>query len=279
MNVAKVLVIEGLVNAFVTTAKTIVGLHTGSMAILADAFHSATDLINNLITYLLQRIANKPADLDHPYGHRKFEFLGIFILAVLLCAVAIELLINTFTIDNEPVEQSVLGLWIMLISFVASVGISLFERYWGRVLNSKLLLADAKHTYADSLTTLAAIIGWQAAIMHFGWIDKVVAVVIVIIVLGMAYKLFVQSIPVLVDQAVVSRDAVLDTVLPIDGVETVSTVRSRSLGEEKVVEITITVDPTLTTQVSHKIADEVERVLAKKLEVQRVLVHVEPQPN
>jgi len=276
MNVARVLLIEGAVNLLVSVAKAAVGFSTGSMALLADAFHSATDLVNNLITYLLHRIAQKPADASHPYGHKKFEYLGILILAMLLCVVAIELIISVLFRVHTPPEQSSIGLAVIVLSMLASLGISLFERYWGKKLNAPLLLADAKHTFADTLTTLAAIIGWQTALLHFGWLDKAVALVIVGIVLYMAYGLFKQSIPVLVDQAMISEDLISQAVRQVDGVLDVGTVRSRSSGEGVVVDISVKVAASLSTKASHDIADVIEKTLIDRFNVLDVIVHIEP---
>ncbi|MFC3094421.1 cation transporter [Alteromonas sediminis] len=276
MNVGKVLLIEGAVNLMVTVAKATVGVSTGSMALLADAFHSITDLVNNLITYLLHRVARKPADSSHPYGHRKFEYLGIFVLALLLCVVAVELIINVIFRVQEPPTQSTLGLIVIIGSMVASFAVSLFERYWGKKLNAMLLLADAKHTFADTLTTVAAIVGWQAALLHVAWLDKAVALVIVAIVLYMAYGLFKQAIPVLVDQAMVNEASLSKVALGVPGVKAVGQVRSRSTGKGTAVDISVEVDAQLSTKASHDIANELEATLIACFDLVDVLVHIEP---
>ena len=86
--VQRILLIEGSVNLLVFVAKLIVGLTTGSLAILGDAIHSMTDVINNVIAWSVVRLSHAPADREHPYGHRKFETLAVFFLASLLVVLA-----------------------------------------------------------------------------------------------------------------------------------------------------------------------------------------------
>ena len=89
--VLRLLVFEGLVNLSVLIIKLLVGLATGSVAVLADAFHSLTDVANNVIAWIVMRTASRPADRTHPYGHQKFEMLAVFMLAVLLAVVGLEI--------------------------------------------------------------------------------------------------------------------------------------------------------------------------------------------
>ena len=88
--ITRVLIIEGAVNLLLCLVKLVIGLITQSSVILADALHSLTDLTNNIIAVVAMRISHKPPDHSHPYGHQKFEYLAIFILAVLLSVVAYE---------------------------------------------------------------------------------------------------------------------------------------------------------------------------------------------
>lgn len=277
MKVSQVLLIEGCVNVAITLAKTWVGLQSGSAAILADAFHSATDTVNNCLAWLAHRIANKPADASHPYGHRKFEYLAVFVLAVLLCVIAIELVAHAFSHINQPPEQHLSGMWVLGICIAASGITSLFEGFWAQRLNSKLLDADAKHSLADMGTSLVAMLAWQISVLNMPWLDIVAALFIAILVMYLAIKLFRQTIPVLVDQAVVDDKKVISEAINLPGVISIRQVRSRSTGEGDIVEIKATVSPYITTKASHHIADEIEAHLVRRFNLLDVIVHIEPE--
>jgi cation diffusion facilitator family transporter len=283
MKVSQVLLIEGCVNVLVTLAKAFVGVQSGSAAILADAFHSATDVVNNGLAWLAQRIADKPADASHPYGHRKFEYLAVFVLAVLLCVIAIELVVHAITGVAEPPQQTTFGIWILLGCVAASAAVSLFERYQAKRLDSKLLDADAKHTLADIGTTLVAVLAWQLSMETLPWLgtlfwlDTAAALLIAALVIYIAANLFKQTIPVLVDQAIVDENKIITEAINLPGVISIKQVRSRSTGEGDIVEIKATVSPYITTKASHHIADELEAHLAQRFNLLDVVVHIEPE--
>ena len=104
--VRHVILIEGTANLLMLILKTIVGLSTGSMTILADAIHSLTDLTNNVIAWFVMHFSSLPADREHPYGHRKFETLAVFMLASILVVLAFELALNAIRKEEAEVASS-----------------------------------------------------------------------------------------------------------------------------------------------------------------------------
>ena len=109
--VLRVIFLEGAANVLVLGMKAAVGFTTGSMAVLADAVHSLTDVTNNIMAWLVMRESHQPADREHPYGHQKFEVLAVFVLATLLATIAIELAIRALTRDVRQPEISSWGLY------------------------------------------------------------------------------------------------------------------------------------------------------------------------
>lgn len=276
MKVSQVLLVEGVVNFLVAILKGVVGLQTGSTAILADAFHSFTDTANNGMAYAAHRIANKPADKCHPYGHRKYEYLAIFVLAVLLSVLALELIVHALTGFTEQPEQSQPGIWLMVGSVIATLGVAGFEAFWARRLNSVLLEADAKHSLADVSTTVAAVAGWQIALLGFPWLDSVIAVIIALFVFYLAYGLFRKVIPVLVDEASLNENQIVAAANDLPGIIRVKQVKSRSTGDGDILEIKATVSPYISTKASHHIADQLEEHLTSRFNLLDVVVHIEP---
>ncbi len=277
MNVKRVLLIEGCVNLFICCVKLFVGISANSAAVIADAVHSFTDVVNNIMAWMATNIANSPADKDHQYGHQKFEQLAVFGLASLLSIVAFEMLINAYNRFGQAVEQNYLGLIVLTGTLVVNILLTIWQRYWAKKLASDLLEADASHTLSDVLTTIVVIVGWQLAAHGYYWLDTVFAILVSLLIFYLAFKLFQRAIPILVDYSDVDPSAVSAEINRLDSVDSVVRVRSRKVPNGRVADLIVTVDPQLTTADSHLIADEIERVLAKKFNIQDVLVHIEPR--
>ncbi|ODS24950.1 cation transporter [Candidatus Endobugula sertula] len=276
MDVKKVLIIEGIVNTLIMSGKLMIGLTTQSVAIVGDAVHSLTDVFNNIVAFLMVKVAMTPPDRGHPYGHQKFERLAIFFLATLLTIVALELVINAIKRFGEPVEQSLSGLVTLVAILCLNVGLTFWERYWAKRLNSEVLVADTAHTLSDVLTTIVIIAGWQLAAHGYYWLDTVFAIMVSGVILYLSFRLFQRVIPVLVDNSAYDAEEIVNRVNKIGDVKKVRRVRSRNNGREKVADVIISVAPGLSTADAHSIANKVEAVLANEFNIQDTIVHVEP---
>ncbi len=277
--VQRVILLEGFANLVVLTIKAIVGFSTGSMAVLADAIHSLTDIFNNIVAWIVVRQSAMPADREHPYGHRKFETLAVFGLASLLVVLAFEIASGAVSQEEAVVESEPWALGLMIFVLVANITISSVQRYWARRLNSDLLLADASHTFSDVLITLIVIIGWQLSAMGYVWLDRLCALGVAGLVFYLAYSLFKRVIPVLVDQFAVDPVLLNKTIHSVHGVCDVVRVRSRWIGSSCAVDMIITVDSTLSTEASHKIADNIEKLIEEQFQVTDISIHIEPESS
>ncbi len=275
-SVQKVILIEGAVNVVVLLAKLFVGLSTGSLAVVGDAIHSLTDVANNIVAWVVTRISSSPPDREHPYGHRKFETLAVFFLASLLVVLSFELAIRAINKDDTEIENSVLGLGVMLVVLTINIALAAWQRRCARKLNSDILLADASHTFADVMTTLVVIAGWQLSTMGYQWLDRICALAVSLLVFYLAFSLFRRAVPILVDHYALASELLSKSVLEVKGVIEVNRVRSRWIGSEKSVDLVISVDPEISTTDSHNIATNVESVIAQTYGVSDISVHVEP---
>ena len=275
--VLRVILIEGAANLILLAAKLVVGFSTGSLAVLGDALHSLTDLANNLVVWFVTRLSAAPPDRDHPYGHRKFETLAVFGLASLMTVLGIELALGAIRREPQPIARDGWALATMLGVLGLNLVVAVWERSRARQLASDILLADARHTLVDVLTTVVVIAGWQVAARGHVWLDSVFAVGVSALVLYLAWGLFARAIPVLVDEAAIDPEFAESIVLEVEGVRTVKSVRSRRTGSAAAVDLTVAVEAQLPTSRAHEIADRIESALRQQLHAQDVTVHIEPE--
>ncbi len=275
-SIQRVFILTGVANLAVLLAKVAVGGATGSTAVLGDAVHSFADLSNNGVALFALHFAAEPPDREHPYGHRKVETLAVFALAVLLSVLAVELALRSLERGAHAVQRPEWGLVVMAAVFGVNLCVATWQGSCARRLDSELLRADAQHTLSDVLVTASVIAGWQFAARGHFWLDTATTLAVAGLILYLAFGLFRRAIPILVDQSAADPDEVRKAVETVVGVRSTRRVRSRKLGRESRVEVVVTVDPALPTSASHRIADEVERVLEERFEAVDVSVHVEP---
>ncbi len=275
--VRRVILLEGAANLVVLFAKLAVGLSTGSLAVLGDAIHSLTDVANNAVAWTVVKLSARPADREHPYGHRKFETLAVFGLATLLVVLAFELALHALRREPEPPLRDAWSLGLMLGVLAINITVATWQRYWARRLESDILMADANHTFADVLTTIVVIGGWQLSAMGYAWLDSACALGVSALVLYLAYGLFRRAFPILVDEFAVAPEKLAETARSVPGVRRVRRIRSRAVGKTRMVDMVVTVDPALSTVEAHAIADAIERLLEEKHDVSDTSIHIEPE--
>jgi cation diffusion facilitator family transporter len=274
--VQRVILIEGSANLLVLGLKLTVGLWTGSFAVIGDAVHSLGDVANNVIAWIIVRISARPADREHPYGHRKFETLAVFVLAALLVVLAVELALGALRHQTDPPVSHPWAVGVMFVVLGVNIGLTYWETGWAKRLGSDILAADARHTFADVLTTILVIVGWQLASRGYPWMDTICALGVSMFVLYLAYGLFRRAVPILVDRIALEPEKLTASVLSVPGARSVKSVRSRSKGSSAAVDIVVGVDTSLSVEEAHAIADAIEAKLAKDFGVEDATVHIEP---
>ena len=274
--IQRIILVEGVANIVVLIGKLIVGVSTGSLAVLGDAIHSLTDVANNAVAWVVVRLSSQPADREHPYGHRKFETLAVFGLALLLAILALELALHAVRREQAEVGEDAWALGVMLGVLAVNITIALWQRYWANRLKSDILLADANHTFADVMTTVVVIGGWQMSARGHPWLDTACALGVSALVMYLAYGLFKRALPALVDQFSVEPEKILGVVKGVAGVREVSRIRSRWVGGSPAIDMVVSVDPALSTSEAHEIADTIERLLEKHFEARDISIHIEP---
>jgi cation diffusion facilitator family transporter len=270
------LLVEGLSDLILLVAKVVVGAATHSAAVMSDAIHSLADLANNGVALVAMRLAATPPDREHPYGHRRYESLAVFLLATLLAVLAIELARHSFGARRE-VSHHGWSLAVMIGVFGVNVVLAIWESRRAHQLDSDLLRADSRHTISDVLVTALVIAGWQLAARGYVWLDTALTLVVSALILWLAYGLFRRAVPVLVDRIAVDPDELAAAVAAVPGVRAARRVRSRAGAGAPRIDVVVSVDRGLSTQESHAIADAIERSLRSRFQSEEVTVHVEPE--
>ena len=274
--ILRIILLEGLANLSVLIIKLIVGLSTGSLAVLSDAVHSLTDIFNNIVAWFVTRHSLKPADSRHPYGHRKFETVAVFALAALLVILAFELAVHAITRETTEITTGILELGLMLGVLTINFIISIWQRSWALRLKSDILTADANHTLSDVLITISVIVGWQLSAMGWIWVDQLCALLVAGLILYLAYVLFRRTMPVLLDERAVDPEKLNAALLEVDGVLAIRRIRSRWIGSTRAVDLVIEVDAKLPTEAAHEITERLETLLEDQFEAKDISIHVEP---
>jgi cation diffusion facilitator family transporter len=280
-DIRKVLWLTMGLNVIATAAKLIVGFMTGSLSLIADGFDSVFDSASNVVGLVGIRLAERPADEGHPYGHRKAETLTALIVAGLLFLTTWELIKSAIEHLRHPsllnAQVNVWSFAALLLSIAIHSLVVWYETREGKRLGSDFLVADALHTRADIFVSISVIGGLIAVKLGFPIADPLLALVIAVVIAKIGIDIIRESSPILMDGAVMLPDEMTQTALSVPGV--VSSHRVRSRGHEGAVyaDLHIRVDPAMSTEQAHAIAHEVQnRLREKHKDILDVTVHVEP---
>jgi cation diffusion facilitator family transporter len=268
-----------LANVAVVGAKLAVGIESGSLAILGSAVDSCVDALNNVLALIVVRVAAKEPDEDHPYGHGKFETLGALAIVGFLSISCFELVrgaVNHLLSGSHRVDINDLQLAILTLTLGVNVVITWYEQRRGIELGSELLVADAAHTRADVFITVGVLAGVLLTRHGWWWIDSVIAIVVALVIVAVAYRILARTVPVLVDQRALPTGEIQQTAQAVPGVKGAYGIRSRGPSDLRYAEVTIAVDRNANVESAHAIADEVEERLKRDLQFHEVTVHVEP---
>ena len=267
--------------AYVTLsfAKLFIGNAFGSAALSADGLNNFTDVISTVAIMIGLRIARRPADEDHPYGHWKAETIASLATSLLMLLVGLQVLFSSFSklTSGEFTTPDVLSGITALIAGVIMIGVYIFNNRLANRINSLGLAASAKDNLSDALTSFATAIAIFGSIFGLYWLDGVMAVFVGIVIIKTAIDIFRESAFSLSDGFETNhlaeyRQAILD----IPDVQQVTSIAARSYAANVYVDVTILLDAELTVLRSHEITEAVEDCLRTVFNVFETDVHVEP---
>lgn len=276
-----------LLNIVLTVVKTAVGLAVQSDALLADAAHSGADVAGSIAVWIGLRVARRPADANHPYGHGKAEVIAAALVALLLLLAGADVSFESARALFEPPEQPSVWAFVTVCGAIAVKEIMFrWQRAVGRRVGSPALLAGAADHRSDVYSSAAAALGIGVALLgaRFGirilrYADPVAGFAVAVVVVWIGWKLARQSFMLLMDERISGERAerLARTIRATPGVLRLDDVRARAAGSYWIVDVRMSVDPDITVEAGHDIGKLVKaHIMAEFGEVREVLVHVNP---
>lgn len=284
----KVTVVGGLVNLLLLVFKFVAGILGHSAAMIADATHSLSDFVTDIIVLIFVKLGNRPKDKSHDYGHGKYETLAMTIIGLALMVVAVGIIVEgakkiAFWAGGGTLEEpGMLAFWAAIVSIVMKEAVYRYSIIKARKLNSKAVEANAWHHRSDALSSLGTAVGIGGAIFlcdKWAILDPIASVVVGAILVKVAFELLRDGFGDLMEQSLPDKieNEIIQLVDTIPGITKPHNLRTRRIGNHYAIEIHIMMDGDITLREAHDKATEVEELLRKQYGNEtHVAVHVEP---
>ncbi|AOY76655.1 cation diffusion facilitator family transporter [Clostridium formicaceticum] len=277
----KVSIISLVINVFLTIIKAIIGILAGSTALVADAFHSASDLFGTIILLQGLKIAHKPPDASHPYGHHRAETITSKLLAIILILTAVGIGYEALKVLRDPTiaPPDSMAIYIALISIVFKEALYQYSVKIGKKINSPAVIADAWHHRTDAFSSIAALIGIGGALYGYPVMDPLAGVFVSILILKTGISIYKQAILALMDTAP-SREVleqIREAAFQAKGIKEVQDIKVRQYGSKLIVDMKVCVNPNITVEEGHGAAARAKKnLMQSNYDIQDVLIHVNP---
>ena len=268
-------------NLFLLLIKGIVGFISGSQAMIADAFNSASDILSSIMTFLGQRIASKPKDEDHNLGHGKAEYIYSMLISIIMIIMVFKVfkdsIVNLFTLEKATFTP-----WLIVVcalTIIIKIGLFLYTNRLYKKNKSLLLKANRNDHRNDCILTSLNLIACVLGYYGIYFVDSVAGIFISIWILIVAYKIFIESYDILMDKSIddETKEKVYKVISAHKEIKKISHFNSTPVGYMYQISFTIFVDGNLSTFDSHEIANNLEKEIDKKFpEIYLTVIHVNP---
>lgn len=285
----KVTVVGSVVNLLLLLFKFATGIMAQSAAMLADAVHSLSDFITDVIVFVFVHISTKPEDEGHDYGHGKYETMATLSIGVILFIVGLGILWNGATTiwdvwanDRQLNEPGILALVAALISIVSKEALYQYTILYGRKLNSQAVVANAWHHRSDALSSIGTAVGIGGAIMlgpDWRILDPLAAIIVSFFIMKVAIQLFSPCMGELLEKSLPKEieNQITNVILSFDGVNEPHHLRTRRIGNHYAIEVHIRMNGNITLHEAHATATAIEHRLKQLYgEHTHIGIHVEP---
>ena len=287
----KVTLLGGVANLLLVGLKFIAGVVGHSGAMLADAVHSLSDFITDLIVLAFVGISARPQDTSHDFGHGKFETVATMFIGLALAAAAVGIVVNgagklaSWLQGEEIPSPGKIALWGALISIVIKEILYQYTSRKGKKLESTALVANAWHHRSDALSSIGAAIGIGGAILlghRWTVLDPLASIVVGAMLVKVAWDLLGPSIGELTEQSLPddTEKEIINLVESVGGVSEPHNLRTRRIGTHIAAEIHIRLDGKMPLSEAHDKASTIERLFQDRFgKDSHIIIHMEPQKS
>jgi cation diffusion facilitator family transporter len=269
-------------NLAVAIAKIALGYATGAVSIISDGFHSLTDSASNIVALVGVAVARRPPDRNHPYGHRKYETMASLGILVFLIIVMVEVLRAAVArlLGGGTPRVFPEGIVLMTVTLIINIIVVSYEQRAGRRLHSEVLLADAKHTRSDVLTSgavLGALIGvW----LGYPILDPLVALLVTGFIGHAGWSIAQEASRILSDEIVIEEEDVRTVVQSVPDVLGCEKIRTRGSSDHAFLDLHLWLDGEMSLQAAHATSHVVkDRLMQRFPALADVVIHIEPPPR
>lgn len=284
----RVTLIGSAVNAVLIVLKFIAGIFGKSSALIADAVHSLSDFITDVIVLVFVKIAGKPRDKGHDYGHGKFETFATMIIGLLLSLAGVGLLANGIDLvikscNGHTLERpTMLALVIAVVSILSKEWLYRFTAAKGREVNSQAVVANAWHHRSDAISSAGTLVGVAGA-MFLGdsWriLDPVAAIVVSLFIIKSGYDIMKPSVNELLESSLpeAQETEIRQLVLGVPGIISVHNLRTRRIGNGIAVDMHAKMDGSISLTEAHSRASAAEMAIRGRFGANAIInIHMEP---
>lgn len=279
--VKMVSLINLLGNIVLTLLKGMIGFLANSTALIADATNSASDIVGTLILFQGLKIAHRPPDENHPYGHHKAEPITAKLLAIILVITALGIGYEAVKILLGDVVEppGMAAVYTAIISILIKQGMYLYTIRVGKAINSDAVIADAMNHRSDVFSSSATLAGIAGAIWGFPFLDPLAGIFVAALILKTGIQIYAQAVNVLMDAAPAPETlaSIRSVAEKVEGVIEIQDIKVRQYGSYYQVDLKLCVDPQITVEAGHNIAAQVKASIKdSNAAIQDVLIHVNP---
>ena len=267
-------------NILLFAVKVAIGILLNSISVMADGFNNLSDAASSVISFIGVKLASKPADRDHPFGHGRIEYISALVVAFVIIEVGFTFLKSSIGKIRNPEEVSfhLISVMILVLSIGIKLWLGIFNRKLGKRINSTVMNATATDAFGDVLITFMTII--SILVSHYsgiyidGWIGIIVAILVMVAGVSIAKDTLMPLIGEAVDPGLYKK--IMEKVESYDGIIGSHDLIVHNYGPSRsMASIHAEVPSDVSIEVSHEIIDQIERDIAREMEI-FIVIHMDP---
>lgn len=281
--ITRVMINSIITNSFLAITKIVVGIIFSSGALVTDGIHSLSDLFTDIIAIVGNKLARKPADFEHPYGHGKMEYLTSLGIGIVVILVGVKVIYESF-MHNIVVPSIIVGV-VSLITILAKLILSNYVIHQGEMLNNNILVASGKESRMDVVSSIVVFISvglmqLSSKIHILSYSDKIASIIVAIFIIKAGLDILKDNVSVVLGRQETDRKILSEIkkiIESIDGVLCIKSLIIMKFGHKSSINLTIIMDGNTNIRESHKVADLIEEKIKKyNSELEYINIHIEP---